>query len=242
MKRCTVCKIEKNLDDFHPHPRYKYGVRAQCKECRSQLGKEYYEANKEECLSRCADYRQNNKEKRKQTCDNYRNNNKHKAREYYLHIRTTKKYKDYVKKYREKNKAIIQNMSRHREKVLYDTNPLYRIKKLIRWHIRQSIKLFTGEKLTTSSSVLGCTYAEFIIYIDNKFTDGMSWDNRHEWHLDHIVPISFAKDVDEVLKLNHYTNFRPLWAKDNLSKGNTITTESLNHPLFIEIMENRIKT
>ena len=41
-----------------------------------------------------------------------------------------------------------------------------------------------------------------------------------KWHLDHIIPISWAKDEDEVIKLNHYKNLQPLWAEDNLLKNN----------------------
>lgn len=48
----------------------------------------------------------------------------------------------------------------------------------------------------------------------------MSWDNYGRWHLDHIKPISLAKDEDEVYNLNHYTNFQPLWMLDNLKKSN----------------------
>ena len=36
----------------------------------------------------------------------------------------------------------------------------------------------------------------------------------------HIKPISLATNEDEVYELNYYTNFQPLWAFDNLSKGN----------------------
>ena len=50
----------------------------------------------------------------------------------------------------------------------------------------------------------------------------MSWENRQEWHLDHIYPVSLAKSEEELIRLNHYTNFQPLWAKDNLQKGNKI--------------------
>lgn len=50
----------------------------------------------------------------------------------------------------------------------------------------------------------------------------MTLDNYGEWHLDHIIPISSAKTEEEVIKLNHYTNFQPLWAEDNWNKGNKI--------------------
>jgi hypothetical protein len=48
----------------------------------------------------------------------------------------------------------------------------------------------------------------------------MSWENHGKWHLDHIKPISLAENEEDVYILNNYTNFQPLWAFDNLSKGN----------------------
>jgi len=48
----------------------------------------------------------------------------------------------------------------------------------------------------------------------------MNWDNQGKWHLDHIIPISWAKDIDDILKLNHYTNFKPMWGIENIRKGN----------------------
>ena len=48
----------------------------------------------------------------------------------------------------------------------------------------------------------------------------MSWENKGEWHLDHIIPISSATNEKEVYELNHYTNFQPLWSIDNLMKSN----------------------
>jgi len=52
------------------------------------------------------------------------------------------------------------------------------------------------------------------------FIDEMSWENYGDWHLDHIIPSSWAENEEEIIKLNHYKNFQPLWAKDNLTKGN----------------------
>ena len=70
---------------------------------------------------------------------------------------------------------------------------------------------------------MGCSYEFFKIYIEDKFDDKMSWDNHGKyWHLDHIIPISWAKDEEELYKLNHYTNYQPLSAIENLSKNNNL--------------------
>lgn len=71
---------------------------------------------------------------------------------------------------------------------------------------------------------LGCSPDELKKHLEAQFTDGMNWDNYglKGWHMDHIVPMdSFnLKDKQEYLKACHYTNLQPLWAEDNLSKGN----------------------
>lgn len=44
MKVCTSCKINKKLTEFHSGPRYRFGVTAQCKECRNAaIRSRYYE-------------------------------------------------------------------------------------------------------------------------------------------------------------------------------------------------------
>jgi len=47
----------------------------------------------------------------------------------------------------------------------------------------------------------------------------MSWDRMDEIHIDHIIPIATAKTEEDVLRLSHFTNLRPMWAKENLVKG-----------------------
>lgn len=51
----------------------------------------------------------------------------------------------------------------------------------------------------------------------------MTWENRglyngeldYGWDLDHITPISSAKTENEIIRLNHYTNFQPLCSYTN---------------------------
>ena len=67
--------------------------------------------------------------------------------------------------------------------------------------------------------MLGCTFEEFRRHIESQFQQGMTWENRSEWHIDHRIPISTASTLDELRYLSHYMNLQPLWAADNLRKN-----------------------
>jgi hypothetical protein len=56
------------------------------------------------------------------------------------------------------------------------------------------------------------------------FRDGMSWENYGEWHIDHIMPINhFIKSgITDPAIVNALENLQPLWAYENLSKGDRI--------------------
>ena len=57
-------------------------------------------------------------------------------------------------------------------------------------------------------------------YLEKQFEKGMSWKNYGEWHIDHIKPCaSFSLiNEEEQKECFHYTNLRPLWAEENLSR------------------------
>ena len=94
----------------------------------------------------------------------------------------------------------------------------------LRTLVRQSIKNKNYTKKSKTFTILGIDREGFISHIESQFTEGMSWDNHglYGWHIDHIVPVSSAMNEEEIIKLNHYTNLRPLWAKENLQKGNKV--------------------
>lgn len=107
-----------------------------------------------------------------------------------------------------------------REREQYDT--LFKLISRTRLLISASLKNNGYKKNDKIEILLGCTFKQFQAHIENHFTEGMNWNNQGEWHLDHIIPVSSATNEIELIKLNHYSNLRPLWAKDNLEKSNNI--------------------
>lgn len=118
------------------------------------------------------------------------------------------------------------------------TNPLAKLRANIGTLIANSLTNSGYSKESNTASILGCSFEQFYDHIESLFIVGMSWNNRSDWHIDHIIPVSFATNESELLQLNHYSNLRPIWAFDNLSKGNTIVDH--DNPLYKTITENRI--
>lgn len=92
-----------------------------------------------------------------------------------------------------------------------------------RLHARMNmaIKKAKSNKAYNTEHLLGCNIQSFLQYIARLFKPGMDWNNRRLWHIDHILPCaSFdLTNPSEQIKCFHYTNLQPLWAMDNLIKG-----------------------
>ena len=73
-------------------------------------------------------------------------------------------------------------------------------------------------------TLLGCTIEEMRTFLEAEFEEGMTWENHGEWHVDHIRPCaSFNLEYpEEQKKCFHWTNLQPLWAADNLAKGDRL--------------------
>ena len=128
----------------------------------------------------------------------------------------------YDKKYRANNKEKINAWNYKK----YHTDVQHKLKHNLRNRLNKSLKLKNTTKSLKTVELLGCSIDDFKIYLENKFQDGMSWDNhaQYGWHIDHIIPLD-AFDLtkpEEQLKACHYTNLQPLWWKENLQKNNKI--------------------
>ena len=156
-------------------------------------------------------------------CDNEKNKKYYELnkdnRKKYFYINKEKRaeyHKEYYKK--NKEKIIINTIEYTKNRINNDS--LFKLRRNIKTLIYSKFKNNGYTKNSKTNNILGCTFEEFKIHLENKFTEGMNWSNQGLWHLDHIKAISLATTEEEVIALNHYTNFQPLWAEDNLRKGN----------------------
>lgn len=244
LKRCTACALAKPVEAFQKkHDTYD-GLTSRCTECeriavrknkvaRSPGYRAYLQckADKERLanigLKRCPCCDQ---EKQANGSNFYKN----KLSEDGLHwvckkcdlSRLRKSYQDDPDVHREASKTYRLN---NKQKVLEaykrwtQASPVNILATAVRRLVGASIRRRGYTKRSRTHEILGCDWEFFKAHIERQFPKGMNWDNRSEWHLDHIRPMASAENEDEVIALNHFTNLRPLWAKDNMAKHDKIT-------------------
>ena len=246
-KICSKCNVEHPLDCYSVS---KGKISTICKPCVRIKSKLWYENNKERKLTLDKIWKANNKYKIKEQKSEYKKRQEVIAKESKnrkkRRLENPEKYREKDRKYEAKNRDKINKRKNNYTKKNLEQVKLYRnewqknnrkktafyrrkwlasneianIADRYRRRLNYVINKFGLIKRKTSMKILGCSFNEFKIHIEKQFLKGMTWENRSEWHIDHIVPISSAKTEEDVIKLNHYTNLRPLWAKDNLIKSN----------------------
>ena len=64
-------------------------------------------------------------------------------------------------------------------------NLLGHIAGVVRHRVYAALK---NDKEMSSTEYLGCNIETFKKHIEQQFTEGMSWENYGEWHIDHKIP------------------------------------------------------
>jgi hypothetical protein len=236
-KVCKNCNIDLPITDYYK--KGKNGLYYICKKCKSEKNKTYMEKYLSNPVNREKIRENKRKNEKKKALENrlikqklkedaliLLNIEKEKKSQELERKRLAKEERNRMIAYKktdeykveQKNKDNARRYERWKNK--FKNDPLFALKKRLRTLIRGSFRKsgYTNFAMKTES-IVGISYNEFKIYMESKFVNGMSWDNRLEWHIDHIIPLSSAKSEDELIALSHYTNLQPLWAMDNLKKG-----------------------
>lgn len=213
-KICTKCKEEKPLEDFNRCSKVSDGRKSCCRKCNI-----YYPKTKEKARVDAANYRKNNPGKVKENFKRWYDKNKHIKRikkEY-----TKEKAKIWFKENRERINA------QRRIRKLNPTPQQVLEKKLRDRFYKVIIRMRLGTKFTSCMDLVGCDMAFLKDYIEQQFKEGMTWNNHgnadDKWNIDHIRPLfTFdLHDLEEQKLAFHYTNLRPLWFKENISRNRT---------------------
>jgi hypothetical protein len=172
-----------------------------CTKCKQE--KDLSDFNKDR--SRKDGFHNNCKECRKIDTKKYREDNK-------------EKIKQTLSQWYLNNKVYINQYNKNK----YHTDINYKLGKNLRTRINLAVK--NNNKANSTKILIGCSIEYLKQYLQNKFVEGMNWDNYGEWHIDHIKPCAkfdLSKELEQRACFN-YSNLQPLWAEENWSKGDKI--------------------
>jgi len=238
MKTCSKCKVA------HPATREYFnkkldGLVSQCKKCRSN-------ARRNECRSKKDTENESRRARRAENPEHFKlldrkrySKNREKIREnakarrdscpdvierqrlsdktYYRRNRESiiKKSAEYV----ENNLSAVRARQRKWYAERRKRDPVFAMALNCRSLVQHAFKSKGLTKDSKTMHLLGCSWSELAVHFEKQFTKGMTWENKGEWHIDHITPISSAKTKQDIISLSHHTNLRPIWAHENISKS-----------------------
>lgn len=223
-KACSKCGKEKpaTAEYFCRRKDSKDGLRGTCRKCHKKWWDGYYKNNAEKLKERTRDWNKLNRERSRETHRQYQKANPEEVKIGKRRWRDKNRQKiiKAKSKWREENREKINEYNKDwraaNPKSLGD-----RLSDSMRTGICRSLKSGKGEQHW--ESLVEFTLDDLIVHLEAQFTEGMSWDNYGEWHIDHRRPISsfgFASsDGPDFKKCWSLENLQPLWEKDNMRKG-----------------------
>lgn len=79
-----------------------------------------------------------------------------------------------------------------------------------------------------TEALMGCSRANMMRHLERQFRGGMTWANYGRvWVIDHVVPICRFDLTrrEQVAQACHWTNFQPLFVKENGEKGARVAAQ-----------------
>lgn len=216
MKTCYDSKCKEinpqSLNNFYKNKSRPDGLTSECKICCKRRVNAFGKKHRKRLY-----------EERKEYAKEYNKKYRKENPEYFKKYRQLPKTKARDRERRILNADKLKKQSAARTKFRFKNDPAFRAICRVRNRV---VKMF--KERPKYSKKLGCSFKEFTLHIEKQFQPGMTWENYgSEWHIDHYFPLIPAYNLgpEVFAKACHYTNLRPLWAKENILKHDTIPEE-----------------
>lgn len=187
---------------------------------KKEQDKRYREANREKIKAMHKAWRDKNREHlNEQARERYKENP-----EMFKEIKSryVESHQEQVKAARKRYNAENKQKRTDYERIKRQTDPIYRFRTSFRCLISGYLRKHGYKGGKTVWGVVGCDFETFLEYIKSQFQEGMTLENYgHKgecWNIDHITPICTAKNDEDLERLNHYSNLRPVWASENYKR------------------------
>ena len=147
------------------------------------------------------------------------------------YTRHAEKLRERSRKWREDNPGanteyIREYKANHRERLnaleveRRANDPAALIKYRLRHRLGDMIRRRQTHKAASTMELVGCPIDQLLAHIEGQFVDGMNWENRHLWDIDHIRPCaSFdLTNPEQQRECFHWSNLRPMWKEHHRQK------------------------
>jgi hypothetical protein len=203
MKTCFRCGTEKAESEYYKDRQKKDGLSPICRACKTA-----------ELAAKHDQVRENTRAARSRRKDHYDAKN----REYKRKQRAAGKVKPYMDRWLAENKDRVNEYRRAYFSRRRKEDPLFAVGCRVRALVYASLSVKGYTKKQETESLLGCSVSEFLVSLGGK--------PGEDYELDHICPCAQAQNEEELLKLQHHSNFRWVKAEDNLKKRHHATSEA----------------
>lgn len=193
MKKCCRCGLLKPLTDYHKDASKIDGRVSACRDCKKTYRAQYHTDNREKLCAQVASWQKANSETVRAT--------------------RSKRYPIIREKHLERRRA------RHAER--YRSDASYALQVKTRAMLARVLKAIGRPKDFITFEKIGYSHDKLKERLEVNFTEGMNWSNFGKWEIDHTIPVSYfaAKGEKRPEVINALCNLRPMWARDNRSKG-----------------------
>lgn len=231
IKTCSACGLSQPISNFQKYTQSKDGYSYKCKSCKKIYKAQEYQKHKNVISERRKQKRllepgQEWKKKKQRMLDNPELREKHcqyvraRARQYRIDNQ------DKIAAYNSRPDVKLRKQESNRVRMSQIQNRIaHRLRNRLNKALRNQNRT-RQPKYQSTEALLGCSFEEFVNYIESLWKPGMNWNNYgfYGWHIDHIVPcVAFDLSIEsEQEKCFHYTNMQPLWWIENLQKHDSL--------------------